>query len=349
MNTLRLAAVAFTCSLVPPAFAQDQQPPYLDNRSDAAELVRSLYNAISRHEYARAWSYFGSQKPAKDLQAFAKGYAETESVVVETGGVSEEGAAGSVYFSVPVAIRATGKDGSEKTFAGCYTARLSNPQIQDADFVPMHIEKGMLKPADGDLAEAVPESCGDTPSPKRDALLDAVKKRFAADYAGLCQTLDPDAEAGAADPTGNTIGFHHKSDAETDPERQGRLFRFQCGFGAYNSMEVYYFADDTGELKQLQFATPELDIRYENNNFEGKVEAVNVIGYTVADQLVNSDYSAETKSIESFNKWRGIGDASSIGRWIFRDGDFTLVKYEVDAAYDGEISHEAVLDYDTAP
>jgi Protein of unknown function (DUF1176) len=350
MNTLRLAAVACACSLAPLAFAQEQQIPYIDNRSDAAELVRSFYNAINRREYVRAWEYFSDKKPATDLQAFTDGYADTERVDVETGGISEEGAAGSVYYSLPVAIKATGKDGSEKVFAGCYTARLANPQIQDTTFAPMRIESGSLSPTETDLGEALPESCGDGPQPsQKNSLLEKVKKRFAADYSGLCQTLEPGAEAGSAEPTDNTIGFRYKSDAEDDPERQAHLFRFQCGWGAYNTTEVYYFADEGGDLQQLQFATPELDIHYENNDFEGKVEAVNIIGYTAADQLVNSEYSTETKSIESFNKWRGIGDASSIGRWIFRDGSFTLVKYEVDASYDGEINPETVLDYDTAP
>ena len=47
------------------------------------------------------------------------------------------------------------------------------------------------------------------------------------------------------------------------------------------------------------------------------------------------------------------GAASAMRRraalWIFRNGDFSLVKYEVDASYDGEINPETVLDYDTAP
>ena len=352
MNAPRFAVAAATlaCSLAPFAAAQEQPPPYLDNRSDAAELVRSLYNAISRGEYGRAWDYFGDEKPAKDFSAFAEGYAGTARVEVETGAVSEEGAAGSIYYSVPTAIKAVARDGSETIFAGCYTARLANPQVQSTPFVPLHLEKGALKRAEGGLAEALPASCGDAPPPPmQDAMLQAVKKRFAADYIDICQTLEPDAEAGAANPSEHLIGFHYKSDRETDPERQARLFRFPCGSGAYNTMEVYYFADDTGEMRQLQFATPELDIHYENDDFEGKVEAVNIIGYRVDDQLINSEYSPETKSIESFNKWRGVGDASSIGRWIFRDGNFSLVKYDVDAAYDGEIHHETVLDYDTPP
>ena len=347
MKPVRLAASVFALS-VASALAQ-QQPAYQDNRSDAAELVRSLYNAINRREYARAWDYFGDRKPAKNLQAFADGYAQTERVEIETGDISEEGAAGSVFYSVPVAIKAIGTDGNERVFAGCYMARFVDPQIQDATFKPMHIESGTLQPTQGGLAEVLPPSCGSGPAPQKDALVEEAKKRFSTDYSGVCQTLEQSAEAGNAEPATETITFRSRTDAETDPERHVRLFSFQCGSGAYNTRQVYYLADDTGAFRHLHFATPELDIRYENDDIEGKVESINIVGYTAANQLVNSQYSTDTRSIDSHDKWRGAGDASSIGRWIFRDGNFTLVKYEVDATYDGEVSHETVLDFDTPP
>ena len=45
--------------------------PYVDDRSDGAALVRSLYNAINRKEYARAYGYFGASKPVGEFKAFA--------------------------------------------------------------------------------------------------------------------------------------------------------------------------------------------------------------------------------------------------------------------------------------
>jgi hypothetical protein len=102
-------------------------------------------------------------------------------------------------------------------------------------------------------------------------------------------------------------------------------------------------------LRELHFAAPELDIRYENDDTDAKVESINVIGFNTEDGLVNSEYDPDTMTIGSWSKWRGIGDASSIGRWIFRNGDFALVKFEVDASYDGEIEHQTVVDYDTGP
>jgi len=344
------AAIVSALGALPSAPALAQEKPYLDDRSDAAALVRSLYNAVNRREYARAWDYFGDDKPAKDFDAFAKGYDGTERVDVETGAISEEGAAGSVFYQVPVAIKAVAKDGGESIFAGCYTARLANPSIQGVPFKPLHLEKGALKPAEGELAEAVPARCGDGPPPaSRDAVKEQVEKAFVATYGTTCQTLGPDAEPGAADPEIHEIPYRYSYDAESDPERKARLFKFQCTYGAYNTGEVYYFADDTGGLRQLQFASPELDIRYENDNAEGKVESVTIIGYQTDDQLVNSDYDPAAKTLTSFSKWRGVGDASSTGTYIFRDGTFTLVKYEVDASYDGEINPETVLDFNTGP
>ncbi|RUW75829.1 DUF1176 domain-containing protein, partial [Mesorhizobium sp. M4B.F.Ca.ET.049.02.1.2] len=118
MRCAFLAATAFFSIAVTGQQALAADPPYIDDRSDAAAVIRSLYSAINRHEFARAWGYYGDTKPAKDFDAFVKGYDGTDTVEVKTGAVSDEGAAGSIYYSVPVAIQATDKKGEAKVFAG---------------------------------------------------------------------------------------------------------------------------------------------------------------------------------------------------------------------------------------
>ena len=319
--------------------------PYLDDRSDAAAVVRSLYNAVNRKEYARAWDYYGEAKPAQDFAAFVKGYEGTERVDVETGAVSSEGAAGSIFYNVPVAIRAVGTDGSEKVFAGCYAARQVNATVQEPPFKPILLEKGTLKPAEGDLAAAVPQQCGDAPPPETDAVLEQAKKMFAADYGTRC---DDKLEADGA-VLSYTISYSYQTDAEDAEPNKARLFRFFCSAGAYNETHVYYLWKEADGLSLQQFATPELDIRYENDDSNGKLESVSTIGYNSTAELVDSSYDERTMSIASHAKWRGPGDASSSGLWIFRNGAFTLVKYDVDASYDGEINPETVLDFDSGP
>lgn len=345
MTFSKTAAAALALSALWPiqAFAADL--PYLDDRSDAAAVVRSLYNAVSRKEYARAWDYFGETKPAKDFETFAKGYEATERVDVETGAVSSEGAAGSLFYNVPVAIRAVDKDGTEKVFAGCYTARQVNGSIQEPPFTPIQLDKGTLKPAEGELADALPKQCGDAPPAETDAVFDLARKTFAASHKTQCDT----AREGDNAATSYKLSYHNKTDAADAPASEARLFRFFCQMGAYNETHVYYLWNEADGLNEQHFATPELDIRYENDDSDGKLESVSVIGYRSDSQLVNSSYDEASMSILSHSKWRGVGDASSDGTWLFRDGAFSLVRYDVDASYDGEINPETVLDYNTGP
>ncbi|MBX3567620.1 MAG: DUF1176 domain-containing protein [Rhizobiaceae bacterium] len=342
-----VAGCALAC-MATSAPAQEGPPAYLDNRSDAASLIRSYYNAIGRKEYARAWGYYGEKKPSSSLEAFAKGFADTESVAVVTGAASEEGAAGSVFYSVPVAITAYGKDGSEKVYSGCYTARLSNPQIQAAVFTPMSIETGSLRASDTSMEASLPEKCGDGPAPSADdaALADA-RRIFVAAHAGNCPAIGAD---GTTDePEQHRIAYRYKSDDPNEQEQEVRLFRFNCSSSAYNESHVYYLYQREGGVRELQFAEPELDIRYEREDSDEKVESIGIIGYTTSAELVNSFYDDASRTITSAAKWRGIADASSSGLWMFREGQFTLVKYDVDASYNGEIDPETVLDFHTGP
>ena len=342
----RRITVAGIClgSLIGSAAMAQQPAPYRDDRSAPAALVQSLYNAVSRKEYARAWSYFGVP-PAADIAAYTAGYADTANVTVVTGLPAEEGAAGSTIYTLPVALLATDTAGTEKVFSGCYTLKLANPQIQGDSYQPLHIEKATLSPSTEAFDKALPTTCPDAPAlPAYDAMLERAKAEFAASRADDCvQGI----EEGAA-PESFDISFHFSSDAESEPERTARLFRFFCSRGAYNETHAYLLVDDIGELREMQFAVPELDIHYVGGN-EEKVEAVNVKGFNTLTGLVNSDYDAKTRTLTSWSKWRGVGDASSIGTWIFRDGDFALVQFDVDASYDGEVEHQTVVNYNEAP
>ena len=148
---------ALALLLAGPALAEDP-PPYLDDRSDPARLVSSYYNAIARQEYARAYGYLATPP---DYPAFAVGYADTAAVEVALGPVSTEGAAGSIYGTVPAAVRATSTSGAVTVFAGCYLTRQIQPAIQEPPFRPIEIIEGRLArvEATGSLAAAVPTDC----------------------------------------------------------------------------------------------------------------------------------------------------------------------------------------------
>jgi len=320
------------------------EPRYLDDRSTPEALVRSLYNAVNRKEYARAYAYFATP-PAETVDAYAKGYADTESVEVITGAPSADGAAGSIFYSLPVAIQARNTDGEEHVFAGCYDFRFVQPSVQTSPYTPLMIERGKLEPAENFSAEALPASCGEGAS-ETDVLLRRAERLFADVYEGICNTSGMGTEE---EPESHTIRFNYSYDAADAPPKEARLFRFLCDRGAYNEIHVYLLADENGAILPLRFATPELDIQYENGDANGRLEKVSIIGYRAEDQLVNSEFDPQTLTLTSHAKWRGVGDASSSAQWIFRSGAFTLVHYEADASYDGEINPETLLDYSTGP
>lgn len=147
-----------TCLVVASAGAEPPRPDYLDDRSTAGAVIRSLYNAINREEYLRAYGYFDAEADISDFEAFAAGYAETDHVDLRLGEVIAEGAAGSLYYTVPTAIEAQTTGGSSQVFSGCYTLRLVQPSIQATPpFRPMGIVKGYLAPAEGPLERAIPD------------------------------------------------------------------------------------------------------------------------------------------------------------------------------------------------
>lgn len=130
-------------------------PGYRDDRSTPEAVVSSLYNAVNRREYLRAWSYFRAGPERPDYPTFKQGYRDTEHVGLKLGKATSEGAAGSIYYLLPVAIEARAADGTETVFEGCYELRLVEPSIQDTPpFEPMGIVKGVLEKTVKPFAQA---------------------------------------------------------------------------------------------------------------------------------------------------------------------------------------------------
>lgn len=338
-----LFAIAMTAAISPAGAAE----PYLDDRSTPEALIKSLYNAVSRGEYARAWSYFG-KKPVQSFEAYAEGYADTASVRVIVGIASEHDAGDTIHYYVPVAIEAsTGDGGNYQVYGGCYELTLANPQLQGEDFTPLQIAGASLSPSSGGMQHALPDTCDDIGAPDRSVLYERRAVALFHQVFGYCE-VPPDTLMEDALTT-HVARFRYTGAAgPEDAEDERHIYQFLCNRGAYNESHVYIMGDEHGEMKVLGFATPELDIRYEDAE-HAKVESVDVIGYRAETELVNSFFDPNTLTIASHARWRGVGDASSTGLWLLRDGEFTLVRYEVDASYDGEINPETVLDYYSAP
>lgn len=133
---------------------------YLDDRSGAVEVLSSLFNAVNRKEYARAYGYW--ETPTAPFDTFQQGYADTGTVSLTTGTVTGDAGAGQRYYQVPVVLKVQTTSGGTQTFAGCYTLHLANPQIQAAlPFHPMGIQSAAVKQVENgvDAAGLLSQQC----------------------------------------------------------------------------------------------------------------------------------------------------------------------------------------------
>lgn len=142
--------IARSCALLnragsPPA---DCRP---DPRSDeaAADVVKRYYAALDARDYATAWLQWGQDGPPNQpLEKFRQGFARTRSTHVTIGSAGEaEGAAGSLYLTVPVTVEATLDSGALQRFRGHYIVRRVNDvDGATADQLRWHIESAHLQP-----------------------------------------------------------------------------------------------------------------------------------------------------------------------------------------------------------
>jgi hypothetical protein len=136
---------------------------FVDNRSGPVETVSSLLNALNKKQYVRAYSYF--QDPTNfpgPYSSFAAGYADTDVITALFGDAQTEGAAGSLYYKLPLAMIVTTTSASTQTFVGCYTLRLSEPAVQAAPpFQPMGITTAKFSQVDNstDVKAILPTAC----------------------------------------------------------------------------------------------------------------------------------------------------------------------------------------------
>jgi hypothetical protein len=114
----------------------------------AAAVIREYYEAINRKDYQRAYHWWGDEGAAsgKTYEVFVRGFSGTESVTVDVGSPSRiEGAAGSRYVTVPVAIVAMAANGATQRFSGTYTLRRSVVDGTTPEQRVWHIDSTRIK------------------------------------------------------------------------------------------------------------------------------------------------------------------------------------------------------------
>ena len=116
-----------------------------------ADVIRLYYAAIDKHDFATAYYMWGKdgQASGKSFTAFSRGFSHTTTSKVTVGAPGgPQGAAGSVYVSVPVTVQATLEDGTSQRFKGSYDLRRSNISSGSASSQQWRLHSASLRRVD---------------------------------------------------------------------------------------------------------------------------------------------------------------------------------------------------------
>jgi len=150
-------------------------------------------------------------------------------------------------------------------------------------------------------------------------------------------------EQDLADAQSWTLTFRYDYEQDSGPDRTVILHRLPCFYGAYNFGSLWFTETGFEGLVPLHFAVPQLDIDYADDE-QTAIDGMTVTGFAAEATLINAQFDPETQTISSFSKWRGLGDAFSVGSWEFRAGRFVLTRYAVDPTYDEKTEPQTVFD-----
>lgn len=140
--------------------------PEIGSRAAAVTVLRDYYDALSEHDYARAYGHWadGGAASGQSFDAFRRGYAQTASVEVEIGEPGRiDPAAGSRYVQIPVEIRATTTGGAAQCFRGSYTLVRAVATGATAEQRHWHIYSADIEPCSA-AGEGRGSSIGSMPS-----------------------------------------------------------------------------------------------------------------------------------------------------------------------------------------
>lgn len=141
--------IARSCALLESDGAREAGcGPASTSKEAAAEVVKRYYSAIDARDFDTAWQQWGDDGPPRQTrETFRAGFAQTQSTRVTIGGpIDGEGAAGSIFLTVPVTVDAVLTSGRHQRFRGHYILRRVNGvDGASASQLRWHIETAELK------------------------------------------------------------------------------------------------------------------------------------------------------------------------------------------------------------
>jgi len=181
-------------AVVPPSPIQN----YIDDRSTPSQVIVSYYNALNRQEYLRAYNYWLNPTGTQgSFTRFVSGYKDTARVDLVFGSITSGVGAGQIYYTVPVLLKATARNGVRANWAACYIVHQARPEnFGEPPFISMGIDRGSASPYDllVDDVSALAAACtgfpsGDSPAAVYRNPLNIDKSNFLDDRSGPLETV----------------------------------------------------------------------------------------------------------------------------------------------------------------
>ncbi|MCW5695862.1 MAG: hypothetical protein KIS96_03895 [Bauldia sp.] len=302
-----------------------------DDRSDAASLVRSLYDALYRADYARAWSYF-AVPPEASFEDYVAGFADTGEIMAVVGNdlriviVDGESA-----VSVPIEITAMIRDGAPISYSGCYFVGPPH-DAAEGPFEPAAIVGWDIGEGSGSAAL---QRCADGVRPGAPPIVepDPATAAFGLAYAGICM------EPYEHNPYPEEPAIYEIPGPADEPKATWQLYVFFCSPGMYSSSYAFFAHRADGSVEQLTFAIPavDFDIKGDPEFVESATFRGFHVEYDPVDRSFDPTVLFDPVSMTVFvhHPWRaGPSDAFTEGRWMLLDGRFVLVDYDIDPTFD---------------
>lgn len=175
------------------------------------------------------------------------------------------------------------------------------------------------------------------------ARADAIDDEAVAAFEAAAATICTD----EGTPQYEAYDLTYRPDYDGATDTQYRLYKFSCGSGAYNHFDAFFAWTEFDGVQPVAFAVPTFVPTCSRTEGFDCVDVTDIVvtGFTTVNQLVNVVWDEANLTLTENACWRGVCDASDIGVWQFRDGEFVLVTYDVDASYNGQIDLIRVVDY----
>ena len=193
-----VATATLAPSDTPVPVANPVSANYIDDRSTPSQVIVSYYNAINRQEYLRAYNYWTNPSTSLgSITSFANGYIDTASVDLVFGQITGDAGMSQVYYTIPVILKATTKNGVRTNYAACYVVHEAAPDVFGAPpFYPMSIDRGSAKTSgvNANDATVLATACngypvGPNPVPVSGSSLNIDKNNFLDNRSGPIETV----------------------------------------------------------------------------------------------------------------------------------------------------------------